>query len=692
MEAATTPKKGKSRFSKALPSPPSFFQKKSLPPAPLPSRKPVPSPVSVSSLPPRTSSANSTTKPLESPLPPVPSSAKTSPPMTITRRPVAGGDPKDSTLSPPSPSDSPLSSLLSSYSDSNRSSDSTQLSTNGATTPVNNTQQDTYPAIATLEDSGKISPRLDELFFTPLTINSTDDLIKGSNGAGIPERSGGLLQEAAKQLPPPPVKESELEPAQRQRMSPAYRPNQASAPTAQPQPAIIDSPQAEPQSQIWGRRSLKSEKNLAVTELKLVSSHGSTGSTSSTSEAPPGPPPKDQKGLSQLHPHNSSETSSTSPASNCNPLPLTPNAAFPGRNIRPVAPRQQSGEDNTDTMGQEASRLKASLKKGGAKGDNGENVKPVKHKENQASLPSFAVHPASNNAPAPLNRLPTPEYDSNDLLKSPIVETIVSPVSPASSPDIPSDRRQLPVAPHEKPLPPPARSAPSHSQKTLPSQGLGVRSPAGLPSNPAASRSASGAPQTPNQFPARTTSKLQEPRTISQPVQKGRTLSETESVETVKPHIRDFAFSENVGKPLAEEPRENEFTDNPGAQRFPRAWGKQISEGMVFQPVPISARHHNCITKHRLMHQCRNTFYPLACQACGLKDSSWRFTCSSCNLRICKSCRTSLRKVGGSLHGLRQHNDTVLVEQSGEFDEEDAKNRDLAASPASTVKATTAAC
>lgn len=668
----TTPKKEKarSRFSKALPSPPSFFQKKSLPPSPLPARKPVPSP-----LPPRTSSSNSMVKPLESPLPPVPLNAKTtapptSPPMTITRRPVAAAGITTNTLSLPSPDDSPLSSLLSSYSDSNRSSDSTQLSSNGGTTPVSTGthQQDSYPAFAVspeLQGSGQVSPTLDELFFTPLSIHPTDDVInKGSNGTGIPERSGGS-QEAAKQLPPPPVKESRSE--QRQ-TSPAYHPKPVSEST--PQPTVVDSPQAQPQ--IWRRRSLKAEKNLAVSALQLVSSHGSTASTSSSTGPPPGPPPKDS---AQLQPNNST-TSSTSPANNRSPLPLTPNAGFPGRNIRPVASRQQLGEEGSDNMGQEASRLKNTLKKAGGNGGGGPGVT---HKDSQSSLPRFAVFPATDNAP--VQRLPTPEYDSGDLLKSPIVETIVSPVSPASSPDLPSERRQPPVAPHEKPLPPPATSTPGLSQK--PSlQGLASRSPAGLPSNPAASRNE--APQPQNQFPARTTSKAQ-PQTIAQPVQKGRTLSETGSIETVKPHVRDFAFSGNDYKPVAEEPRETEYTDNPGAERFPRSWANQIPEGTIFQPVPISARHHGCITKHQLMHQCRNTFYPLACQACGLKDSSWRFTCSSCNLRICKSCRTSLRKAGGDLHALREHNDTVLVEQ---FDEEDAEKRGLTASPASTMKAT----
>lgn len=679
METATTPKKGKSRFSKALPSPPAFLQKKTLPPSPLPIRKPLPSPQQA--FPSRTTSANAAVKPLDSPLPPVPLNAKAAapPPMTITRRPVAATSttsPTSSVLPPSSPDDSPLSSLLSAYSDSNRSSDLTQLSSNNddshdARPLTGGTPQDSYPGI---EDAPEISPKLDELFFAPLSIHPADDDLIRSDGSGIHQgRSGGLLQgkETPKQLPPPPTKESGQ--VERQ-TSPAYQPNQISDSTST----------SAPQPQIWRRRSLKTEKNIAVTELNLQTSHGSTAPTSSSTESAPGPPPKD---AAQLRPDNSID------AINHSPLPpLTPNAGLPGRNIRPVGSRQQLVGESADSMGQEVSRVKNTLKKASGKSD---TVRKESQSQSHNALPSFAVHPAKDKAP--VQRLPTPEYDSGDLLKSPIVETIVSPVSPASSPDLPSERRQQSVAPSDKPLPSPATGAPGLSSGSSLSnqtggnflnqkssqQGFPSRSPIGLPTSPAANRS--GPLPAPNQFPTRTTSKAQT-EAAAQPVERVRTLSDTGSIETVKPHVRDFATSFDT-KPLTEERRE-EFTANPGAERFPRSWGKQIPEGTVFRPVPISDRHHRCITKHQVMHQCRNTYYPLACQACGLKDSSWRYTCSSCNLRICKSCRTSLRKAAGDLRALKRHNDTVLVEQSGEVDEEDAKKGGLVASPASTVKAT----
>lgn len=687
METATTPKKGKSRFSKALPSPPAFLLKKTLPPSPLPARKPLPSPKQTEqALPPRTTSANAAAKPLDSPLPPVPintrAAAPPPPPMTITRRPVAATSslsPTSSDLPLASPDDSPLSSLLSAYSDSNRSSELTQVSSDHDDShdarPVNGgTPQDSYPANAP-EIS---SPKLDELFFAPLSIHPADDNLIRGNGSSIQQgQSGGRQeQETPGQLPPPPTKESGQDGRQ---TSPTHQPNQTSESTSTSQAQS----QSTTQPQIWRRRSLTTEQNIAVTELNLATSHGSTAPpTSLITKAAPGPPPKD---AAQLRPGQPIDASNKSPLP-----PLTPNAGLPGRNIRPVGSRQQLVGESADSMGQKASRVKNTLKKAGPESDRG----TVHERESQSNnaLPSFAVHPAKDKTPVqPVQqRLPTPEYDSGDLLKSPIVETIVSPVSPASSPDLPSQRRQQPGVPADKPLPSPATGAlglypgSSLSNQTggnplnqKPSQqGLASRPPVGLPTSPAANRS--GPSPAPNQFPARTTSKAQT-EGVAQPVERSRTLSETGSIETVKPHVRDFAISFDT-KPLAEEPRE-EYTTNPGALRFPRAWAKQIPEGTVFKPVPISEKHHRCITKHQLMHQCRNTYYPLACQACGLKDNSWRYTCSSCNLRICKSCHTNLRKMGGNLRALKNHRDTVLVE------EEDSEKSGLVASPASTVKA-----
>ncbi|KAH8909528.1 hypothetical protein BR93DRAFT_397809 [Coniochaeta sp. PMI_546] len=716
METATlqSPKTGKSRFSKALPAPPSFLKSlKGLPSSPQPSkshlppaRKPLPTVSAVPpSLPPKenlpspVSPSNTMAKPLGSPLPPVPlNSTKPSAPLpTISRRPVAAGSP-----GLPSPDDSPLSSLLSAYTDSNRSSDSTHISSNDGVTPASSAQEsyqtspkhDSSPFAAAAS-----SPKLDELFFTPLSIQSG-----GNNETRNPERSGRMQQTVeggAKQLPLPPFKDFDVgtqrQPAKEH--TPSYGDSPSTdftlgAPQASPEAPIPQSPQSQPQ--IWRRRSVKAEKTLAVPELKLVSSNGSTTSTS-TLPAPQPPPKKSSPIL--LQPQAS--TSASGPAAlSRSPLPLTPNAAFPGRNIRPVASRQQLVEDGPDSMGQEVSRVKKTLK-GADSGDiSGVTRQPSPPSPPRRTSPSSATAHSKNASISSPLRLPTPEYDTDDF-KGPIVETIVSPVSPASSPELlsePRQRQQRPVQETRDTRPVKSSSSVSPSQNEggqessnslapkLPLQGLGVRSPAGLPSSPAASRT--GVPQLSSQFPARTTSKAPatspaasdlktdnvKAATVSAPLQKARTVSEVGSIETIKAARQEQYLPAPDTQLVKEVAREEDTTSNPGAALFPRGWEREMPKDTVYQPVPVSERHHRCMSRHQVMHQVRNTYYPLACQACSLKDISWRYVCGSCNLRICKSCRMSLRKFNGDLHALMKHNDSVIVEQSTEleFDHEEA--------------------
>jgi hypothetical protein len=714
METATlqTPKTGKSRFSKALPAPPSFLKAlKGLPSSPqppkshlAPARKPLPTVTGGSptlppnqNLPSPASPASPMPKPLGSPLPPVPlNRTKPSAPLpSIPRRPVAAGSPGLAS------DDSPLSSLLSAYTDSNRSSDSTHLSSHdGATTA--SSAQESHQASPKLESSPftatPSSPRLDELFFTPLSIQAVEN-----DGTRNQQRSGQNQQTAegiTKQLPLPPFRDFDIgtqrQPTTEPTPSSGNSPSPAlTRPAPQPSPEAALSQPSQPQPQIWRRRSLKAEKNLAVTELKLVSSNGSTTSTSYVPA--PEPPPKEPS-PTLLQPQDSRPASGAA-APTRSPAPPTPSAAFPGRNIRPVASRQQLVEDGPESMGQEVSRVKDTLKKADRSETSGvTRQKNLPSPPRRASPPSATTHAKNASISSPV-RLPTPEYDTDDF-KGPIVETILSPVSPASSPELPSEPRQQrlvqeardvrPVKSSSSFLPSPIAGSQESSNSLAPEaslQGLGVRSPAGLPSSPAAGRT--GAAQPHNPFPARTTSKApatstgapqsktgdeQKPSPVSAPLQKVRTVSDVGSIETIKAPRREQFLPALETRPRKEEEREDDTTDHPGAQRFPRAWGRDISKDTVFQPPPISEKHHRCMTRHRIMHETRNTYYPLACQACSLKDVSWRYVCSCCNLRICKSCRMCLRKHNGDLRALMQHNDTVIVEQSTEleFDHEEA--------------------
>jgi hypothetical protein len=151
-------------------------------------------------------------------------------------------------------------------------------------------------------------------------------------------------------------------------------------------------------------------------------------------------------------------------------------------------------------------------------------------------------------------------------------------------------------------------------------------------------------------------------------------VSEVGSIETIKaPRQEQFLPALGIHQ-TKEEAHDEDTTDHPGAQRFPRGWKTEVAKDTVFQPPPISEKHHRCMMRHRVMHESRNMYYPLACQACHVKDTSWRYVCSCCNLRVCKSCRVSLRKYNGDLRALMRHNDSVIVEQSTEleYDDEEA--------------------
>ncbi len=80
----------------------------------------------------------------------------------------------------------------------------------------------------------------------------------------------------------------------------------------------------------------------------------------------------------------------------------------------------------------------------------------------------------------------------------------------------------------------------------------------------------------------------------------------------------------------------------PPFQRQPFANG-------VWAPRPLGRENYNCWTGHGTMVSARNTHYPLACQACGTEERSWRKVCSWCSLRVCYDCAALLAQNGGSL-------------------------------------------
>lgn len=716
MEAAISKpsRAGTSRFSKALPAPPPIHQDMQAAPRqpfqqaprrhdqqPLQntqslSRKPLPSSG------PLVLSVNEATMPksLDSPLPSPPGPAHA--PTTIPRRPVGRGN-------PPSPSDSsPLSSILSAY--SNRSSDSTmRSSTDGA---VMSAKGPLSPTLAK-QDNGALKANHHELFLPTQSPLSMDDYVYTERPSDPSMPTAG---NESKPAPPPPPKD----PTINHQMASLTHPG-AQEGSMQAAPATTPAAQSAPsESQIWRRRSTTVDKKLAVPELKLASSHGSTASSAlPASPAPPAARAKEST-LSQEEPHQELLAQA---ADTRVQLPASPHPAFPGRDIRPVASRQQIASKTPESMVHEISNSNAASEisnspRGGIE---------------TASL-SFPEVPNRNPSrpnvseptkPLQVARLPTPEYESGDI-RSPMAETIKPPVSPSSSPELRTEAKAQPrVAPQDlrrletqedRPMRGKAAlggdtvNSPRLNANPSPS-GLVVRSPIGLPSSPAANR---GLPSDRNVFPIRTSSKAvgdRRPQGVSDEQEMAVNRAETPDVKSqVPPEVGDTqpvsagvshtevasdampqaaglqrpnavqdvsqavpeADSDVAGreKPTKEDP-DTDCVPTPTSEHG--GWWDPIPEGTIFDSPPIVERNLRCLSRHRIMVQSRNTYYPVACQACHVKDTSIRYTCGSCWLRICSTCRNNLYKFGGNLPALMEHNEAVLVERDEEEHSEEAR-------------------
>jgi hypothetical protein len=135
------------------------------------------------------------------------------------------------------------------------------------------------------------------------------------------------------------------------------------------------------QSEIWRRRSTKSERSIGVTELKLSQSNGSTVGSPSKKDLPPPP----ERSLP--------------------PLPAYPPRSGTSQSIRKPLPQSPV---KTDLMGNSLSRSKGELQE-----------------EESGSQPQPILIQAQ------ISRPPTPEYGSQDATLSPY---IVSPLSPETPP------------------------------------------------------------------------------------------------------------------------------------------------------------------------------------------------------------------------------------------------------------------
>ncbi|OHE92000.1 hypothetical protein CORC01_12691 [Colletotrichum orchidophilum] len=588
-------RKGRSRFSKALPTPPSPKAE------PIPKSKQLPSIPSVPPVPSKKAFAMSDKplpppQPLNQSLPPLPPlETKALPPVHIPRRPVAkqpsppsaSANQQQQQQQSYSPQDerNSIGSLLSAYS---RSSGESLMSPDGSASQRDSTQAYASEQYGTRENK----------ILTPTSLSSGDN-----------DHYGAQKFTPNKGLPP--------HPAYYNKQAGSGPINSAPAPTAgSPTSAESTASPQQQQRPLWRRRSVKSDRNIEVPDLHLTASHGSTAAsqpnTAQTSYSATPPPAQQQ----QFPPRSTSN--------------------LPGRNIRPVPAQSQTAQ--TNNMGQEVSRLK-------------EKIHHLRDGQDGANM--VASH--SDTALSPTQRLPTPDYAKEDV-KTPVVETIVSPVSPASSPEPGRDQ-----ANESKPSIP--RKAVTeqnlHNAQSLPQ----MRVDGPVTSNdapPTITRDFAVNPVNPdprNQLPPRAASIKQRQQQQQQ--------------REYVPYAPAPGFAQGDTRPASRDQRPNqepvEYRElkvkdlppaDPRASFFPMQGSEPPSPGMIYKALPLKESMLDCYVKHRTMDRTRNRNYALTCQTCGKADTEDRYKCQFCYVRMCGSClqifnsnQRDLRKLMAHLEG-----------------------------------------
>ncbi|KAL2693974.1 hypothetical protein Neosp_000544 [[Neocosmospora] mangrovei] len=652
------PKTGTSRWSKALPDvpgpdDPAFYDDYDYDdPSP---RLP---PTQEFSMPPPRSTSMANAKPLPRSLPPLHLlAAADAPPagppkMAIPRRPVGKQPPlqpppppqmqlghqQKQQPPPPSPSES-LSSILSAYSRS--SGESLVRSSDGAITSSDR-QSEANP-----------SPSREAPLASTSISTKTGTLISPASA----EQHHQQQDQQQYAAPKPPLKASRPPPLPskdtKYHLPATPAPNRPPKPESNISPIKSSPPRAQQQPQLWRRRSSKAERSLELPDLKLVTSHGSTAATKPTiAVAAPSQSAQQQlpEGVTKF---------STLPSQQ---LGSTNNSALSGQDTRQVPASEQAAE--SPIMGSNSSKLN--------------RLKDKLHLHRRGKSSSDT---SKSSTPRPgAQRPPTPEYQKEDI-KTPIVDSFVSPLSPASSPEpaaevspeLPNDIPQLPPqqrarAPSSasieskpitrKALPAPKLPSPVEI-KPQPEPSAKVESPVigSLPplvTDFAGNRGSSGSDspsnrtQPPADVPTRFPPRHSSVRSNAPP----RQLAADQDPRLVQSESQGFLYKGRDGT-LYPEMRVLREPD-PQAAYFPKQADFPIAEGTVIKAPPLKESHFNCYHGHRTMNRRTNRHYPLTCQGCEASDVEDRWTCTFCHLRICESCLKKLNSNGRDLRRLTE--------------------------------------
>ncbi|POS78141.1 hypothetical protein DHEL01_v203448 [Diaporthe helianthi] len=626
----------------------------------------------------KTSSTMAAAKLSESPLPPLPGLTRmNSPPVVIRRKPVGNGAVGNKAQSPPHPQPtqagnvSPVESLSSIFSAYGTEDSSATRHSEDTTATAYSVMEPSppNPKVLPKDTLGGASTKLD--LVSPLYLPTP---VSSEIKSNAPHPQHGAAPETHRdgRPPTPPTKEIHWP------VTPKSSKALVSVPSEQ---AKISSPmasQSPSQPQLWRRRSLKSDKPLAVPQLKLTSSHGSTAASAQEAGAllqdiPSLPKPRLPFAGSALD----------------SPI-LKGFQSFPGRNIRP-SPSNKTLPRNPRP----------------------EIMEIPKSREDQDGFSQYAQevedgYKASSSSTAPnlsphTQRPPTPEYGHDESpihgsfpsMRSPA--SPASPVSPVSPVTPPTEGRPLSIIPEDiiraVAAPAPAALPPAGPLPSLPprssSRASGPR--LGLPRSPAPpGRSSPGASPPSANSPAVTPPAVVSPAdasskataTSSEPPASVAKVAALLSHGHVKPPgsnpIPSIAISDDGdasttkaapsfhAQPDHESAKEKQqqlapssktgpvdavVPTSPGeADYLPAAeYSRLFFPGDIIPAPPIKASQLDCLTAHSRFVASKNEHHPVACMTCKVEDNGVRFSCSHCRVRICGGCREALVSNGRDL-------------------------------------------
>lgn len=456
--------------------------------------------------------------------------------------------------------------------------------------------------------------------------------------------------------------------------------------------------QSPSQPQLWRRRSLKTDKPLAVPELKLTLSHGSTAASqqvtssmdnSSMNNEPPSLPNPNFKG---------SSTGAGAGAGGDSPILNGFRANLPGRNIRP-SPSQNSLPRNPspDKMGNKKS-------KEGLDGFS-QYAQEVEDSMHNGTGTFMAPQYSPARRSPETRRPPTPEYAKDESQSND--PTVYSPVSPMTPPE---DLRPLSVIQEDAEgatampaAPPPSGPLPGLPPRSSSRPGIG----GALAVNASPGRMAlPSSPRPPNRSPLGASSPATAaaaaaslaPAPAIQPASLGTPVHERSTSSTSVPAIEVFddGDASTIKAPNSPRPTTSASTittmtaaaaaaaaSQQGAQAQAQAQAPSDSGPMSptsptalrpGDPAYFPMRHHHaaanmtpiapgtvlaasalkksqlaCLGSHYRFLPSRNEDHPLSCQSCQIRDNGARFTCAHCAVRICADCRDVLMMNGRDL-------------------------------------------